>query len=464
MTFFFTPDLTTCVLARKVLAKTVLVKMVEKAASAASRLLLIVLITWSVCGNTQPLQLVYSGNLDGELEPCGCTEEGNLGGIKRRVTVFDKLRAEYPDLVAISAGGLISAEGSTDQIKAKYILKGFTELKYDAIGMQWKDLSYGIQFLIGDNIPWVVSNWEHEGILKEKLISRRQGDKTVNIKVFSWLDPEFSPLRQMHGDHTMVSDNAAQINADIAQADAAGDITVLLTALPLEAVKDRFDLKAVDILFVRASYEVFAEPLKEGKTVVLQPGSRGMRIASLGLEVDKAGNIADWTHKVIPLPSNVADSPRMAKWYAAYNDEVKQDYLKRVEIRKQMESGASNFAGEQACKTCHVAEHKKWMDSQHAIAYEDLESVNKAFDPACIVCHTVGFGQPGGFVDMSLTPHLLNVQCENCHGAAREHAESKGVKPVPNRDWPKEKICGQCHVQKHSPSFSLEKYWPKIAH
>jgi nitrate/TMAO reductase-like tetraheme cytochrome c subunit len=418
----------------------------------------------AVSVNAQPLPLIYSGNLDGELEPCGCTEEGNLGGINRRVTLFDKIRAENPQLVAISGGGLISAEGSTDQIKAKYILKGFTELKYDAIGMQWKDLAYGADFVTREPLPWVVSNWEHQGVQAEKTITRSLGEQTVKLKIFSWLDPSYSPMRQMLGDHSLVRDNAESIKTAIAAADAQGFVTVLLTSLPLEAIKDTFDLQAVDIVFIRASYEVFGEPTQDGKTLVLQPGSRGMRIARLDLNIDPKGNIKDWTNKVIGLPSSVADSPRMKSWYTAYNDEVKQDYLKRVELRKQLESGASKYAGEEACKTCHSAEYKKWFDSQHAIAYEELEGVNKAFDPACIGCHTVGFGEPDGFIDMSLTPHLLNVQCENCHGAAKAHVESKGVKPVANHDWPKEKICGQCHVQKHSPSFSIEKYWPKIAH
>ena len=32
----------------------------------------------------QTATLIYSGNLDGELEPCGCTAEGDLGGIRSR--------------------------------------------------------------------------------------------------------------------------------------------------------------------------------------------------------------------------------------------------------------------------------------------------------------------------------------------------------------------------------------------
>ena len=425
-------------------------------------LLFFVVVSGSV--NAQPLLLIYSGNLDGELEPCGCTEEGNMGGINRRVSALDRLRTEHPQLVAISSGGLITAEGTTDHIKAKHILKGFKELGYDAIGLQWKDLSYGIDFLSGSPLPWVASNWDHEGLLKEKNLTRSQGDQSLRLKVFSWLDPDYSPMRQMHGDHTVVKDNVEHIGANIAKADADRFITVLLTSMPLEAVKNRFDLSKLDIVFVKANYEEFGEPKQEGKILVLQPGSRGMRIARLDLNINTNGDIEKWKHEVIALPSTVADAPRMESWYAAYNDEVKQDYLKRVEIRKQLETGASDFAGEEKCKSCHTVEYKKWFDSQHAIAYEELEGVNKAFDPACIVCHTVGFGQPGGFVDISLTPHLLNVQCENCHGAGKAHAESMGSKPVANHDWPKEKICGQCHVQKHSPSFSIEKYWPKIAH
>ena len=138
--------------------------------------------------------------------------------------------------------------------------------------------------------------------------------------------------------------------------------------------------------------------------------------------------------------------------------------MKRVELRKQRESGESPFSGEEQCKTCHSKQHKVWQESEHAIAFEDLEIVKKSFDPVCIKCHVVGFDKPGGFVDINLTPHLINVQCENCHGAGKEHAKSGGQKPVANKDWPREKMCAQCHVPKHSPSFDINKYWPKIAH
>ena len=48
--------------------------------------------------------LVYSGNLDSELEPCGCSEEGDLGGLRRHATVLAQLREQHPELVALSSG------------------------------------------------------------------------------------------------------------------------------------------------------------------------------------------------------------------------------------------------------------------------------------------------------------------------------------------------------------------------
>ena len=87
------------------------------------------------------MTIIYSGNLDGELEPCGCSRDGDLGGIKRRGTIIDELRKTLPQLFLISSGGLIVSRATTDRLTGEYILKGFAALDYDAIGVQWQDRS-----------------------------------------------------------------------------------------------------------------------------------------------------------------------------------------------------------------------------------------------------------------------------------------------------------------------------------
>jgi hypothetical protein len=238
---------------------------------------------------------------------------------------------------------------------------------------------------------------------------------------------------------------------------------VVSTTLSSQQFAEQVGLDNIDVLIEKAAYEVYGKARREQQTLVVQPGSRGMRLGRLDLTL-KDGRIAGWTHSVLPMPESMPDAPQLQAWYDEYNGRVKAAYLQRVETKKKLQSGQSPFVGEQMCQTCHEKQHEVWNGSQHAIAYEDLEDVNKAFDPACIQCHTVGFEKPGGFIDMNVTGHLLGVQCESCHGAGRAHVESAGAKALPNAGWPRKKICAQCHTQPHSPGFDFGRYWPKIAH
>lgn len=423
----------------------------------------------SLAGANGSLSIIYSGNLDGELEPCGCSAEGNFGGILRRATMLQQLREKTPNLLAISAGGLLSADGPGDRLKGKYILKGFVKLNYDAIGVQWRDLAYGADFTASETLPWVLSNSglgkdlakdaEKNGFSPDRIITRGK----QRIRFFSWLDAAKSPMKEMQGEHSPAKASPKKFHAMLQHAQKNGELTIVATTLNSQQFAQQVGLQNIDILIEEAAYEIYGKARLENQTLVVQPGSRGMRLGRLDLTV-KAGRITDWQHSVLPMPESIVDAPQMQTWYDEYNARVKADYLQRVAEKKKLQSGKSPFVGEEVCKTCHESQHKIWFDSQHAIAYEDLEDVNKAFDPACIKCHTVGFEQPGGFIDMNVTGHLLGVQCENCHGAGRAHVEAAGGKPLSNADWPREKICGQCHVQKHSPGFSIDKYWPKIAH
>ncbi len=411
-----------------------------------------------------PLTIIYSGNLDGELEPCGCSDEGDLGGIKRRASYLDQVKQQNPDLITLSSGGLLASDGPGDRLKSEYILQGFAQLKYDAIGLQWRDLVYGETFLSSSDLPWVASNWGSATFAHKKIIKRKINNKNYSLTVFTWMDPERSPMRQMQGNHQLVSDKPKGLLNSLNEAKQQNHITILMTTQDLETVQQQISLQNVDILVLKSAYEVFGKPQKIKNTLVLQPGSRGMRVGHLEITVDAKNRIKTWEHKVVPLLDSIADAPHLNAWYTEYNEKVKAEYLRRTALQKKLRSGVSDYVGEEKCKICHAKQHKIWSESQHAIAFEDLEAANKSFDPSCIICHTVGFNKPGGFLDIDITANLLGVQCESCHGPSRAHAQSGGQKSVANKGWKSQKICAQCHTQPHSPAFSVDKYWPKIAH
>ncbi len=407
------------------------------------------------------LSLVYSGNLNGELEPCGCSAEGNLGGIKRRATTLKRLRAQDPNLFVVSAGGLLVSDMPFDRITSTYILSGMARLGYDAIGLQWRDLAYGTGFLAEHELPWVASNWRGSAIFQRERRITRGG---TTLAFFQWLDPQSSPQQGMGGGQPPAAGDADALAKALARARRAGAVTVLATTLALERARQRLPLADADILLLRARPDEYGEPREAAGTLVLEPGTRGMYLGRLDLDLDGEGRIAGWSHEVIAMPPSVPDDPDLAQWYEDYNAELKQDYERRVAIRAARTSGQSPYAGEEACASCHGQAHEVWKSSKHARAFDALVEVNKQFDPNCVGCHSVGFNREGGFIDSAITPHLQGVQCESCHGEAREHVESAGRAPVAHAQWERSRICAQCHNHAHSPGFDIEAYWPRIAH
>jgi hypothetical protein len=174
--------------------------------------------------------------------------------------------------------------------------------------------------------------------------------------------------------------------------------------------------------------------------------------------------VTDWSHEVIAIPETVEPSPRMAEWYEAYHAATVSDYRERVAERQAIDAGERPYAGVAVCRTCHAGAYSVWEKSGHARAFPNLEAVDKQFDPFCVKCHTVGFLQPGGFLDGELTSHLKGVQCESCHGPSAAHAAAPDQARSARFGQTKSEFCATCHMREHSPAFTLEGYWPRIAH
>jgi hypothetical protein len=120
---------------------------------------------------------------------------------------------------------------------------------------------------------------------------------------------------------------------------------------------------------------------------------------------------------------------------------------------------APDYAGAEACGRCHDDTHAEWMTTAHAGAFDTLKSIHMDKNPSCVVCHTVGYGTPNGFMDEATTPQLAGVQCENCHGPAAGHAahpldshNQVDLTKIPVRTLSAE-MCGGCHSDVHHPTY-----------
>jgi len=116
----------------------------------------------------------------------------------------------------------------------------------------------------------------------------------------------------------------------------------------------------------------------------------------------------------------------------------------------------NGFVGSGGCSGCHGDKCGEWLTTRHSTATRELQDTNGAisdfFLANCVVCHSVGRGQPTGFVNLKSTPHLANVGCETCHGpsAAHKYGDHDVVHPVVSLAA---EICGGCHTDSHHPTY-----------
>ena len=123
---------------------------------------------------------------------------------------------------------------------------------------------------------------------------------------------------------------------------------------------------------------------------------------------------------------------------------------------------APQYARAEACAVCHEEIHAQEMQTRHAGALATLQRIGQANNPACLPCHTVGYGLPSGFVSATLTPHLGGVQCESCHGPAGHHAANETDPVFRPRVELASQMCGGCHNKdSHKPHYEQ---WAESGH
>jgi hypothetical protein len=105
------------------------------------------------------------------------------------------------------------------------------------------------------------------------------------------------------------------------------------------------------------------------------------------------------------------------------------------------------YVGMEKCKECHPEDVKTYSEWKYSRNFRILEMRGKEHDPKCVPCHTTGYGQPGGFVSVEKTPHMKNVQCESCHGAASLHVIAPTVEEHQRTLSIPKNVCTTCHRQ-----------------
>lgn len=382
-------------------------------------LFLIMLFPIGTYAQVRTLNVLYTGGVASELEPCGCSPKTDFGGVARRTSYLAEHRKMLSPYILIDAGNFLDKNTPQGRLKAEAMLKAFSIMKYDAVAFLKMEKEFPYSFF--------------SGLLKK-----------YNIPVISAMPQYRQSISIKHNTfHVNVSVNPKNYQK--------GKLNILLTDQPIPEIKH---VKGWNIIIL-SSGEILEEPLKVNGTIIVSGYPKGERLGILTLQIDGGGEVLEFKHGWQNLGKDIKEDINVRKALKEYDAKVarllKDDSKPSAEI--------SNL-GVSKCGECHQPFVESWKKTKHAGAFTSIERAGKSADPECIKCHTAGFGEKGGFYSAKTTPMLTNVQCEACHGPGREHLLdfSKPMQPVA------EYVCLKCHTKSTSPDFNYPVYLEKIKH
>ncbi len=447
------------------------------------------LADWPQPGEGRPAAaLVISGQRNGYLEPCGCTQ-GQAGGIGRQYDLIERLKANGWPVALIDLGSLADppgARGGLVQSKLEFsvALRALAEMKYDALALSADDMRQGVDEALGQ----YVNLNEHPAVVAANAEPIPGFDSAVRpsirtlagpfkVGVTAVLDPAaFEALNDPNRDLLTVNDPKDALPSVLADLETDTNVQVLMVQGPPERAREL--ARAFPGFEVVVATSEVADPasepemLNDGKTMLVQVGHKGKYVGIVGLFQDSNQK---FRYQRVTLNTKYKDAEPMHRL-------LNEDYQHELEQLKVAEDfpkhgyagGApgATFIGAEACQSCHPKTYTTWAGTKHADAFKALLDPERTreFDAECLTCHTTGFEYNGGFRSAALTPLLKGNQCENCHGPASRHAAEPDntdyrnllAQAVINPD--QNRLCYKCHDEDNSPKFDFQTYYGKIVH
>jgi hypothetical protein len=460
---------------------------------------------------TRRLTLALTGEVRGELEPCGCPTLP-FGGFPRRERLLESLRAEGAPLVQLDAGdallrGLATSKAGEREERGALILRLMGQVGVDVMAPGASDLMAvglaGLKEAEGAGLVLSSATWLHEGsgelVFPAAVVVERDGLKIGVIGLSA-------PPREGAG-VIAAPDTVAAARAALATLPEGLDLVVALGNVPeAEAARVLTEVPGLSMgLFTQG--DSFDEPRQRGGVgwVEVPPRGRYLSVARLrlgstaGQGVEPAAS-PGWSELVglsarrARLPPGEARDQLDAKIQAIEASlEAKAagrnlaavesrplgsdldgpaavsaaiDAYKGVRVSQakaqvaEVAPHSAGYATSGECVRCHSLQFARWTYTPHAKALASLTRRGEQQNPECVGCHTTGYAEAGGFAET--TPSALRtwggVQCEACHGPLRGHPKVAEAAPQPVT----EATCRGCHDAANSPNFDYTSYLRQV--
>jgi 2',3'-cyclic-nucleotide 2'-phosphodiesterase (5'-nucleotidase family) len=388
-----------------------------------------------------------------------------LGGLHKKGPYLDQYRKNQSNLVIVDSGDLLFEPNEDGEIlesvmpaaklKAELMADIYNKIGIDAVNVGELDLALGIDYLKNDlakkrNFPLISANLvdsKNALIFKPYVIKKVNGKNVGIFGVIGDTSEMAEKIKQITNGAASVQDPIKAAESIVKELSGKVDYMIALTHQGTNrdwVIARR--VKGIDLVVGGHDKQKTKEPNAAEKTLIVQAGEKGQYLGMLEVSMDGTKTAKN---ELVPLAEEMPSDASIKAMITAYNEKI-IDIYKNPEAKTEPKAMALKLT---KCDPCHGDMVKKWNATAHAKAYETLVKKSKQFDPTCLACHTTRFEQPDGFNMKEQQPALVNVQCESCHGSAKEHLSD--MKPIPTKK-PAVALCIKCHTASRCPNFEKE--------
>jgi hypothetical protein len=386
-----------------------------------------------------------------------------LGGLYKKSTYLEQYRKNQSGLVIVDSGDLLNEDEvlpesvmQASKLKAELIVHIYKTIGIDAVNIGELDLVLGIDYLKDlskkENFPFISANLvdgNNAPIFQRYVIKKVNGKNIGIFGIMGDTSEMTAKISEITKDAVTVQDPLQAAESVVKELTGKVDYIVALTHQGTNrdwVIARR--VKGIDLVVGGHDKQKTKEPFEADKTFIVQAGEKGQNLGMMEVTLDGTKTSKN---TLVPLGEEIPNDLKIKAMITAYNDKLAEIYGGSGESKPATAAKATLRLS--ACETCHADQVKQWQATDHAKAYETLVKKSKQFDPKCLACHTTRFEQPEGFSMKQQPMELVNIQCESCHGFAKEHLSD--MKPIPTKD-PTMALCLKCHTADRCPNFEKD--------
>ena len=419
------------------------------------------------------LTLFFSSDVSGYLEPCDCTEQ-RWGGIAKAAGLLTTVQKPQASL-AFDVGQMTGGNRLWEQLAWAKYLQALAWMEYAAANLGAGEITLSASEILkaasASSLPLISANVVDRQTGRPLLATHHQV-LTGNLRVTAVGVVQLDPHDAL-GEGLAVTDPNKALGDLLPSLRPHTDVLVLLAACDENTIEQLAKAHPeIDVILGGRVSQASKEIRQVGRCKIAYQANKGQMLGRVDLQITSDARPAQATSRMILLDNAVPEAPPMLELVEQYNAELarlnRRGGLTELGlIITPAPAGSNRYLGSAACQTCHPQAYQVWKRSDHGNAYASLVRKSRDSNPDCLRCHVLSLGSGDGFTGLTITPDLIDVHCESCHGRAGDHLRARTAHRSPEVGRMPQVVresCESCHDCIHSPYFDYDSYWEKIKH